>query len=84
MLYLVYRICESVLDALRHVAQLVEIVAHLLLALQLHRHHASFELLLLLESARMARLARLLEELEAVRDALLVHGDALLEHVKCA
>lgn len=62
LLYVCDRVRESLLDSHSQVLELVQIVAHLLLALQLLAHHARFQLLLLLECARLARFSRLLEE----------------------
>ena len=57
---------EAFLDTLRQILQLVEIVAHLLLTLELGGHHSGFQFLLLGVRSRLAGFARLLEELEAV------------------
>ena len=73
---------EAFLHAPSCILELVKIVAHLLLPLQRGSQHPRFNLLLLLESARLAGLTRFFEELEAVSDGLFVHANALLQNVK--
>ena len=57
---------QALLHSLSQVFELVQIIAHLLLTLQLSRHHASLQLLLLLEGAGLASFPRLLKEAKAV------------------
>ena len=76
------RIGQAFLDTLGQVLQLVQIVAHLLLALQLGGHHSRLQFLLLLIGAGLAGFTRLFEELKAVGDGFFVHADALFKDVK--
>ena len=70
------------MDTLRQVLQLIEVIPHLLLTLELGGHHAGFKFLLLGVGAGLPGFAGLLEELEAVGHGLLVHADSLLEDVQ--
>lgn len=69
---------QTFLDTLGQVLELIQIVAHLLLALKLGGHHSCLQLLLLLVGSRLTGLARFFKELKAVRNRLLVHTDTLL------
>jgi len=53
---------KSVLGSLCDVSKLVKVVAHLLLVIQLHRHHSRFEILLLLIGTGLAGFARFFEK----------------------
>ena len=62
LLNLTDRAGEAILYALSQVFELVEIIAHLLLALELSGHHACLQLLLLLKGARLAGFSSLFEK----------------------
>lgn len=66
LLNLTDRTGEAILNALSQVFELVEIIAHLLLALELSGHHARLQLLLLLKGARLAGFSSLFEKAETV------------------
>ena len=64
---------KALLYPLCQVSELVQVVAHLLLILELGGHHARFQLLLLLEGSRLAGFTSLFEGCETVADAFFVH-----------
>ena len=84
LLHLTNGSSKAILYPLCQISKLVQVVAHLLLVLELGGHHASFQLLLLLEGSRLAGFTGLFECCETVADAFLVHRDALFEYVECA
>ena len=70
------------MHTLGKILELVEIVAHLLLALELRRHHSRLEFLLLREGATLTGFSGLFEELEAIGHRFFIHADSLLENVQ--